>query len=42
MLEIGSENVSKTLDEWHASYELKKKFPFFRDYLDRAYSYIFE
>ncbi len=42
MLEIGNDNVSKTLDEWLANKELKKEYPHFRDYLNKAYSYIFQ
>ena len=34
MLEIGSKNISKTLDDWNASFDLRKKFPYFRDYLN--------
>jgi len=41
MLAIGSQNVSKTLDEWFNDKELKKEYPFFRDYLNKVYHYIF-
>ena len=41
MLAIGSQNVSKTLDEWFHDKELKKEYPFFRDYLNKIYHYIF-
>ena len=42
MLEIGSENVSKTLNEWLAERELQKEYPYFRDYLNKIYSFLFE
>ena len=42
MLDIGSENVGKTLEEWYTNYELKKSYPYFRDYLNSIYSYVFE
>ena len=41
MLDIGNENVSKTLDEWYFSKDLKKEYPHFRDYLNKVYSYVF-
>lgn len=41
MLEIGSGNIEKTLEEWFSSQELKHEYPFFRDYLDKVYSYLF-
>ena len=37
MLGIGSDNVRQTLDEWYANRELKKEYPYFRDYLDSIF-----
>jgi len=42
MLDIGSDKVAKTLEEWYDNYELKKEYPYFREYLNKVYSYIFE
>ena len=42
MLEIGSDNVGKTLDDWLADKELRKEYPHFREYLNKAFSYIFQ
>jgi len=41
MLEIGSDNIETKLDEWNRSYDLRKEFPFFRDYINSLYSSIF-
>lgn len=38
MLDIGQENIGKTLDEWYADQELKKEYPVFRDYLNYIYN----
>ena len=42
MLDIGSDNVEKTLEDWFNNQQLKKEYPFFRDYLDKVYDYLFE
>jgi len=42
MLNIGSDNIAMTLDEWSESQELKKTYPYFRDYLNIVYSAFFE
>ena len=42
MLNIGSENVQKTLEEWYNDRALKKEYPYFRDYLDSIYDYLFK
>ena len=41
MLDIGSDKVSSTFDEWNEDFELRKTYPYFRDYLNKVYSYIF-
>ena len=41
MLEIGHENIGKTLEEWRADKELSKEYPFFRDYLNAVYNSFF-
>ena len=33
-LNIGSKDVKFTLDEWYNSIQLKKEYPYFRDYLN--------
>lgn len=38
MLDLGQDNISKTLEEWYANNELKKEYPVFRDYLDYIYN----
>ena len=41
MLDIGTDNVSSTFDEWNEDFELRKTYPYFRAYLNKVYSYIF-
>lgn len=38
MLNIGSDNVKSTYDEWSVKKALKKEFPHFRDYLNKVYN----
>ena len=42
MLEIGSDNVSKTFDEWQTDKNLRWEYPSFRSYLKKIYSSIFD
>ena len=41
MLDIGNENVMKTLKAWDADFALKREYPFFRDYLNKIYNHLF-
>lgn len=41
MLDIGSDNISTTLNEWRQDRTLKKEYPHFRDYLNMVYESIF-
>ena len=41
MLEIGQDNVHKSLEEWYNSQELREEYPRFRSYLNKLYDYLF-
>lgn len=41
MLEIGSANVAQTYEDWGNTKAIRNQFPYFRDYLNTVYSYIF-
>ena len=41
MLEIGPDNVHKSLEEWYNSQELRQEYPRFRKYLNKLYDYLF-
>jgi len=41
MLEIGADQVHKTLEEWYSDKELKKEHGNFRSYLNKAFDYLF-
>ena len=41
MLDIGSENIAKTFDEYQNDFSLRKQWPFFREYLEAVYNSFF-